>query len=123
MTESDETFKRLARMEKDLGDIEAMTRTLLRAQGNERRKDILDTMAHDEALRAVYLLVDGELGGSEIAEKLQGTCSKKTVERKLDELENEWGLIVFMQRRNPGGRVYRLSPIDKALGISRKLGS
>jgi hypothetical protein len=121
VSETEETQKRLARMEKDLGDIEAMTRTLLRSQGSDRRHEILEAMAEDDALRAVYMLIDGERGQAEIAEKLKGKCSPSTVNRKLDELENEWGLTVFMHRRTPGGKVYRLSVTDTALGIRRKL--
>jgi len=108
-------------MEKDLGDIEAMTRTLLRSQGNDRREEILDAVNEDDALKAVYLLIDGERGQAEIAEALKDSCSGRTVNRKLDELENEWGLTVFMHRRTPGGKVYRLSVTDAALGIRRKL--
>jgi len=119
--ESEQTFKRLARMEQDLGDIEAMTRTLLRAQGKERREEILAAMQHDHALRDVYLLIDGERGQAEMAKALKGKWSTNTVNRKLDELENEWGLTVFMHRRSPGGKVYRLSVTDAALGIRRKL--
>lgn len=120
MAESDETFRRLGRMEQDLADIQSMTRSLLRTQGKERQAEILEALKNDSALRQVYLLIDGERGQSDIVKKLTGKVSASTVNRKLDELEHELELIVFVTRRNPGGNVFRLSLTDEVLKIRRK---
>lgn len=119
MPESEQTLKRLSRMEKDLSDIESMTRSLINFQGKGFKDEIVKRMRADDALRRVYLLVDGECSQTEIGEKLTG-IAQRTVDRKLADLDAE-GLITFVTRRNPGGRVYRHSTTGEALRIERDL--
>jgi DNA-binding transcriptional ArsR family regulator len=121
MPESDETYKRLARMEQDLADLQSMTRTLLRTQGSSRADDIIKALESDDALRQVYALVDGVRSTSEIVDAIKGKASPRTVARKLDDLEHEWELITFFARRNPGGTVYRKSLTAEVLKIDRRI--
>jgi hypothetical protein len=122
MAESDPTFKRLARMEKDLADLQVMTRSLLHAQGKEMREEIVNALKADNGLRLVYELVDGSRGQAEIVDGLKGKVAPATVNRKIELLENKYDLIVFVTQRNPGGKVYARSVIDKVLKIERELG-
>ena len=120
MAESRQTFDRLGRMEQDLADLQSMTRTLLRTQGKERGAEIVAALQKDDALRKVYLLVDGERSTSDIGKQIKGV-TERTVQRKLEELEHEYELVTFLTRRNPGGKVYRRSLTDEVLGISRRV--
>jgi hypothetical protein len=121
MAESDETYKRLARMEHELADLTSMTRTLLRTQGKNRADEIVEALRSDAVLRGVYELVDGIRSTADIISAMEGHAAKRTVARKLDELEHTWELITFLTRRNPGGVVYRRSLTDDVLKIGRRL--
>jgi hypothetical protein len=121
MPESDETYKRLGRMEQDLADLQSMTRTLLRTQGGERAAEIVEALKKDKVLRQVYGLIDGVLSTADIVASMKGKASARTVSRKLEELEHEYELITFFARRNPGGSVFRKSLTDEVLKIGRRL--
>lgn len=121
MPESDETYKRLGRMEHDLADLQSMTRTLLRTQGKRRADEIIAALKNDDVLREIYLLVDGIHSTTDIVEAMASKASGRTVNRKLDDLEHEYELITFFTRRNPGGTVFRKSLTDEVLKISRRL--
>lgn len=119
MPESEPTQKRLSRMEKDLSDLTSMTRSLLNFHGEDFRKEMLEKMRKDDVLRAVYLLVDGELGQTEIGAKIGG-AAQRTVDRKFTDLEG-WGLIQYVTRPAKGGTVWARSPTARALRLERDL--
>ena len=67
MAESDELFNEVAQLRDEVEEQGAMIDALVHINGSDLRKEILADMAKDDALREVYLLVDGRRTQGEIA--------------------------------------------------------
>lgn len=101
-----------------------MTETLVRAQSGQLVSAMLERLAADPALRAVFLHVDGTRSQNEILDALQAArvrgASAATVSRKLETLANELHLIE-LRDRTAKGKIYARTNLDRILGISRAL--
>ena len=122
MAESDELFNEVAQMRDELEEQGAMIDALVHIGGDEMQRRILEDMATDEALREVYLLVDGRRTQGEIAADLdkRGIAKKSSVSLKFEKLAEDYGLIQHV-RRARAGKIYRRTRLGKTLKIDRTL--
>lgn len=123
MAESDLLFTEVAAMRDEVEEQGAMINALVRVSGKESRELLLADFAKDEALKAVYLLIDGELSQGQIVKQLAGKnirgVSRSGVSRKIEELFHH-GLISRVGQTKDG-IIYKKSRLDQALGITREL--
>lgn len=123
MPESSEGFTELKTLRQEVEDLKAITGALLHAQPDLADR-FLRALRSDEAMTRIFLLVDGRRSQNEIAATLQNEglrgASIGNVSAKFERLSQDLGLIVF-DRRERAGRIYRRSPLDAALKISRTL--
>jgi hypothetical protein len=121
--ESLEGLSEIQKIRHELEDIKSMTGALLHAQPNVA-KGILDRLRKDAALREAFLLVDGQRSQGQIQSELAGTGIKGSsltgISERFDILANDLGLVV-LDRVNKEGKIYRRTPLDAALKISRTL--
>lgn len=125
MPETLDLFAEVAAMRDELEEQGTMIDALVRASGGSFRDQVMAVMKNDPTLAEVYRLVDGYRTQGEILETLgargmKGASSRGISERltKLQDLD----LIMLVDRRAGGAKVYRRTRLDRALGISRALG-
>ena len=99
-----------------------MIDALVQINGSDLRKEILADMAKDDALREVYLLVDGKRTQGEIAADLaaRGVAQKSAVSLKFDKLAKDYSLVQHV-RRGKAGKIYRRTRLGTTLKIDRAL--
>lgn len=123
MSESDELFTEVASMRDEIEEQGAMINALVRASGKESRELLLADFAKDQALREIYLLIDGQRSQGQIVKALEGKklkgASRSAVSRKIEELFHH-GLISRVGQTKDGV-IYKKSRLDVALGITREL--
>ena len=123
MAESDLLFTEVAAMRDEVEEQGAMINALVRATAKESRELLLQDFATDAALKAVYLLIDGERSQGQIVKQLAGKNVKGTsrsgVSRKVEELFHH-GLISRVAQTKEG-IIYKKTRLDQALGITREL--
>jgi hypothetical protein len=122
MAESDELFNEVAQMRDELEEQGAMIDALVHIGGKELRGQILSDMTKDNALREVYLLVDGKRTQGEIAVDLaaRGIAQKSAVSLKLEKLAKDYNLIQHV-RRAKSGKIYKRTRLGTTLKIDRAL--
>lgn len=122
MPESDELFIEVAQMRDELEEQGAMIDALVHIGGDKLRSQILDDMSTDDALREVYLQVDGKRTQAEIVANLEkrGIAKKSNVSLKFEKLALDYGLIQLV-RRAKTGKIYRRTRLGKTLKIDRAL--
>jgi hypothetical protein len=125
MAETLDLFAEVAAMRDELEEQGTMIDALVRTSGSSFRDQVMAVMTDDPTLAEVYRLVDGQRTQAEILETLRsrgmkGASSRGISERmaKLHDLD----LIMLVDRRAGGAKVYRRTRLDRALGISRALG-
>lgn len=109
-------------MRDELEEQGAMIDVLVHLGGDSFRDRILSDMQKDQALREVYLQVDGLRTQGEIVADLEarGIAKKSAVSLKFDKLVGEYGLIQHV-RRAKAGKIYRRTRLGKTLKIDRAL--
>ena len=122
MAESNELFNEVAQMRDELEEQGAMIDALVHIGGDKRRDEILADLRKDEALREIYLLVDGKRTQGEIVADLEarGIAKKSAVSVKFDRLVKDYNLIQLV-RRQAGSKVYRRTRLGETLKIDRAL--
>jgi hypothetical protein len=118
MPETPNLFNEVAIMRDELEEQGSMLDALVRASGAD--KEMLGRLAKDKTAARVLLAVDGTSSQHQIAAQLK--LGEATVSRALGRLANDYGLVAIAHR-NATGKIYHRTRLDRALHVSRRLGT
>lgn len=123
--ESVDLFGEVAAMRDELDEQGTIIDALVRANGGAFKQEVLSAMEEDPTLAAIYQLVDGQRTQAQILAMLRQRgmkgASARGVSQRMSKLK-DLDLIILIDRRAAGAKVYRRTRLDRALGISRTLG-
>lgn len=124
MPETGELLNEVTRLRRRVDEQGEVLDVLVQLDGAQAKVALLDRLADDELLRAIYMRVDGARTQGAILADLAAVgvrgANKATVSRRFDELANDLKLIVLVPRKQLG-KVYRKSSIDRTFNLTREL--